>query len=381
MKKWMSIFLALCLLLALAACGGAAETQAPAADHGAPAAEQPAPAAQPEGTQGGALHSIALVNATVAGESHMELQEEGTFLARAVLPDRASAVDYWTIDGEKADAGGRRYSLEFESSGADVVSAVLREKLHVSCEGCYLQFLDDNGTAGGPMYQKIFFEDSYVIPTTGQEHAGGSINCHITAKVPSGMRVDYWIVNGTAVRFDAEIRGFQLIGLTKSLEIEAVFTGGIGTSGSDMIMHFDPLPGTPTRLPDDEPVLLDESGTDGWILDDDGSPEPSPTTTGGSGDHVHDWVFDGEHSYPASCTQDGRNAFKCSGCGETYYQTLPVGHQWYWRNAATFSGHEQICSVCGARGATGAHVYHEEYREGGTWQVCSICGYSYQVIN
>ena len=384
MKKWMSILLAACLLLALCACGAQESAPAPvgdAPDTGAPA------------EQGSDTHRIALVNASVNGEDHMELSEEGHFLARAVLPDRASSVDYWTIDGKTADAGGRRYSLEFDSAGAGVVSAVLRERLNVCCDGCYLQFLDDDGGYGGPMYQKVYFEDKYIVPTTDAEHAGGSISCHIAAKVPKGMKVDYWVVNGAVLRFGENVLGFTLIGLTKSLDIQVVFTGGEGTSGADLIMKFDQVTETPPSFPDDDPIFTDNGGDEdptGWILYTDAAPEEEPDETEGetetSGEHEHDWVYDAEHSLPAGCpggagaaaggSGDGRNAFKCSICGATYYQTIPASHQYSWV-ADGWSGHYQLCSRCGAIGERGSHTYayiqNDQYPYGFTY--CTVCGY------
>ncbi|MBR5093468.1 MAG: hypothetical protein IK095_00100, partial [Oscillospiraceae bacterium] len=307
------------------------------------------------------LHYIALVNASVNGEEHMELAEEGHFLARAVLPDRASSVDYWTIDGKAADTGGRRYTLEFDSAGTGVVSAVLRERLNVVCDGCYLQFLDDNGTPGGPMYQKVYFEDKYIVPTTDAEHAGGSISCHIAAKAPKGMKVDYWVINGTVVRFDTDVTGFLLVGLSKSLDIRAVFTAGESTSLTDLIMQFDPVPDSTPEFPDDEPVILDNGDGDpiDWILDPDGTTggpveeDDEETLEETAAEHVHDWVYDAEHSYPASCPlptgapgQEGRNAFKCSICGATYYQTIPSAHQFRWVSTG-YSTHSHTCALCG----------------------------------
>ncbi|MBR5093469.1 MAG: hypothetical protein IK095_00105 [Oscillospiraceae bacterium] len=381
MKKTLSILLLSCLLLVLCACGS--QTDAAAPDGSTPETDATAP-----GTPTADTRSIVLVNASVNGEDHMVLTEEGHFLARAVLPDRSRAVDHWTINGADVDAEGRRYSLEFDSAGTDVVSAVLRERLHVSCDGCYLQFLDDNGTPCGPMYQKVYFEDNYVVPVTNNEHTGGSISCHIAAKVPAGMKVDYWVINGTALRYDQNVLGFTLVGLTKTLEIQVVLTSGNGTAGADVIMKFETDTGFSPGYPDDEPVILDDTddGGFGWVLDDDGTPTTTSTTTGGgengtgleSGDHTHDWVFAPELSYAATCTQDGRNTFRCSICGETYYQSIPGGHQYVWVDADTFYGHQQVCQICGAIGARESHNFAYE---GNGWWRCTVCGYKWQEIN
>ncbi|MBR5093470.1 MAG: hypothetical protein IK095_00110 [Oscillospiraceae bacterium] len=374
MKRSLSILLLSCLLLALCACGGQA---------GAPASDGSTPDTGASGAQAGDTHSIVLVNASVNGEDHMVLTEEGHFLARAILPDRTRSVDRWMIDGEDVDSGGRRYSLEFDSAGAGVVSAILRERLNVSCDGCYLQFLDDNGTPGGPMYQKVYFEDKYVVPVTGNEHAGGNISCHISAKVPQGMKVDYWVINGTALRFDQNVLGFTLIGLTKTLEIQVVYTNGIGTAGADLLMQFEPDPRVTPDYPDDEPVILNDidDGGFGWVLDDDGKDEePGGTEVSNGGDgHTHDWVYDPAQSIPGSCTQNGTNVFKCSICGMTYTQTVPAGHQYRWVSDGEWC-HYQECVRCGARGdfdECETIWVEDDSAPAGGYYYCPVCGFKF----
>jgi hypothetical protein len=372
MKKMIPCILLLALLLMLVACGADSTS-----DSGS------APGASSEAVDTG-THLVYLVNAKVDGADKLEITQEGSFLARAVLPDRDTAVDYWTIDGVKVDAGDRRYTLEFQSEGVSVVSAVLRERLNVNCEGCFIQFLDDNGTPSGPLYQKVYFEDDYVIPPTGVEHPGGTIDCYIGAKLPAGKTVDYWVINGTAVRFDGVVTGFCLYGLDKPLDIQVVLTDGQLTHGHDLLVTFDPNPNIPPHYPDDNPfgVEDDDGGygwEDDWIVDDsdfdnnDGDPQPGGNTNG----HEHNWVYDGEHSWLATCTQDGRNAFKCTGCGETYYQTVPGGHHYQWV-CMDWDNHQQVCSVCGASGATERHNF--VYEGNGKWR-CTVCGYTWYEIN
>ena len=387
MPKRVSILLLACLVLLLCACGAQAPAQEPQAAPDAPVAQADVPQA-PE------LHHIALFNATVAGEERMELQEEGTFLARAVLPDRASAVDYWMIDGERADAGGRRFSLEFESSGTDAVTAVLREKLHVSCEGCYLQFMDDNGLVGGPKFQKVFFEDNYVVPVTSSEHPGGSIDCYVAAAVPSGMRVDYWIINGVAAAFDETVTGFRLFGLTKSLDIQVIFTSGPGTSGADLLLNFGRLPDTTPKFPDDEPIIRDGDGgaTDDWTPFEGGT-DGTELGSNEAADHTHNWVYDAEHSWPAKCPgqsaagsvpsntgTNGRNAYVCSICGATYYQDVPGAHQFRWVSDGMGEQHYHQCVLCGAIDDWGQCEWlwvEDSSKPAGGYYRCPVCGYTY----
>ena len=369
MRKLLSCILLLSLVLTLCACG----------------AKSPGVATGTMGFSGNGTHVIMLTNANVDGATRLEVSQEGTFLAKAVLPDRETAVDYWTIDGQRVDAGNRSYSLEFDSEGVSVVNAVLRERKNVTCTGAYLQFLDENGNPAGPMYQKVYFEDNYVIPHSGEEHPGGIINCYIGAKVPAGKSVDYWIINGTAVQFDGNVTGFTLYGLDRPLHVEVVFKDGDGTSGHDLIFTFDPNPNTNPKDPDDNPYGWEwDDEDDGWVPYTDPDtpgydPTPGGTPTGNENGHTHNWVYDPEHSWLATCEQDGRNTFKCTGCDEIYYQDVPGGHQYHWVSDGVGAGtHTQVCSRCGGRGVTESHVWLPVTHDGK--HVCSVCfDYWYEI--
>ncbi len=389
MKKRI-LFLLCAAMLLLCACGGeTAPAETPASDE-APAAET-----QPAASESGpAVRQIHLLNARANDSDTIELAEDAHFLARAVLPDENSFVDHWEVNGKKVNAGSRLYSLEFDSEGVFLVEAFLRERKAVDCVNCYLQFLDDKGNAAGEKYSYVSFEEAYIVPTTNEVHAAGSISAQITAIVPAGQSVDYWIINGTAVHYTENVVSFIFVGLNGPLTIEAVMKSGAGgTPVTSLIGDYDPgnNKGTlPEDRPDDDKPIGKEISSPWKLIDPvqgkplDSSPSPSPEgTTGNENDgHTHNWQYTNEGSWAATCTQDGRYHYVCTICGADYYQTIPGGHQFSWVSEGitwNLGGtHTQVCSVCGARGQS---QYHNIVSEGNGWFHCTICGDRVFIVN
>ena len=392
MRKWLSLLLAALLVLSLCACGQTAQEPEPVQTPAEEPSAEPISAAIP---QPAATHQIQLVRATANGYTVMELEQEDEFLARAVLPDDESVVDHWELNGEFADPGDRQYSLVFNSSDVYVVEAYIRPAKNVSCvKNCYLQFLNDDGEPAGDKYKRVFFEDFYTEPVTDTPHEGGSITACVTAFVPAGKSVDYWIINGAAFRTEQEIRAFIFVGLRDSLEIEAVLKDGMGgTPVTSLMGTFDPGRGRgqPVSHPDDDvpegrtvPAVQKwdpfDDGVDGDLFDDTPDPGSSAIQAPPSeGDHEHDWQLNPGRSWAPTCTGEGQDLYVCSICGKEFANRIPAtGHQFYWSSNGWWSGHTQHCSVCGATGLTEAHTEITDYT--GSWD-CPVCGEHYTAIN
>ena len=58
--------------------------------------------------------------------------------------------------------------------------------------------------------------------------------------------------------------------------------------------------------------------------------------------HSHEWVV--ESTTPATCTQDGKTVYKCTGCNETKEEVIKGGHSWVDATCTT----PKTCSKCGA---------------------------------
>lgn len=307
MKKALSIIIALILLVSLAGCNTADGEQS----------KQTEP-------QGKSERVITLQNATVNGKDSLTVSTEGTFTAKANIPDEETAVDYWLVDGQMIVPEAGETTLEFKSKGVNAVTAVLREKLNVTCVGCYVQYLDEDNNPDGEELEKVYFEEDYVNPVTEEECVGGSISVCITAKVED-KPIEYWIINGAEVHFDETVTSFVLFDLTQPLDIEVVFS-----------------------------------------------------------DHVHDHQYSANKSYSATCTAKGKRVYICA-CGDSYSESIAaLGHKFKWVNDGNFDyrgggTHTQVCERCGATGTTANHRWSE--REANGRAVCLDCGQEWWVIN
>lgn len=81
---------------------------------------------------------ILLIHAcTPEGAESVERVKGKSYLAQAVLPDADTMVDHREVNGGPVDAGGRRYSLEFQADDVRSVEAVLRPAKTVRGIGFY----------------------------------------------------------------------------------------------------------------------------------------------------------------------------------------------------------------------------------------------------
>ena len=327
---------------------------------------QPIPAATPvpeeevETAFRAERREIRLVNATVDGQSSLRLEEDGEFLARAVLPE-GTAVDHWRINGQPVDAQGRSFSLRFDSAGVEEVEAVLREEKTVRCgENAYLRFLDETGTASGEMYSTVCFEYDYVVPTTGQLHAGGVISAYVSPIIPRGRELDYWVVDGQRVEAEQNPRGILLENLDHSVVIDAVLKDSnrreekgaelVLTGGEASIRPADDLPANESSLPENTAWERLDLPRDGIPFDAD-----APARDG----HVHQWEQDPSRSWSNSCASDGQSMLICSVCGREYCLWLPQLEHQYQRVSENGWYYDE-CVVCGYRKV----VYYSPYGGG-----------------
>ena len=125
------------------------------------------------------------------------------------------------------------------------------------------------------------------------------------------------------------------------------------------------------------------------------TPEPVPASeTETCPDGQHQWVLDASASYPATCTENGLNYFRCAVCsaGEMTEIIPAAGHSFGpWTTVTEPTCQQEgsqvrICSACGAEEqqstGMGSHQYGEwvtvaepDCRQEGLQQrVCAVCG-------
>lgn len=91
--------------------------------------------------------------------------------------------------------------------------------------GCYIQFVDDNGNAKGESFTELNFGESYYNSLTRRNVTNGVVHVRITADVPRGRTVEYWVINGIKYTFNTQVKSFTLREVTYGMTIEAVLDG------------------------------------------------------------------------------------------------------------------------------------------------------------
>lgn len=338
----------LALVLLTAAVIRHMPAERPESIHPADEAAEPSPEAE-EPVLIPTVRQIALFNARVDGKEILDLTEEGRYLARAVLPE-GYTVDHWEVNGEPVDAGGRLYSLEFDSEGVWKVEAVLREERRVTCVNAYLQFMDEDGQPAGWLYEDVCFEYDYTVPTTGEKHPGGSISAWVLPIDPEADEPWYWVIDGEKIETFPPAKGILLDNLDRSVQIELVYQHGYRDrelTEAIVLGEGGEPPAFPQRPEDDLPENERPAPEETWREVDykrDGVPI-DPEAPGRDG-HTHDWVLDEENSWENSCTNMGRRTYECSICGWRYY-IIPgqKPHQFVWATQGEWEG--ERCTVCG----------------------------------
>ena len=338
----------LALVLLTAAVIRHMPAERPESIHPADEAAEPSPEAE-EPVLIPTVRQIALINARVDGKEILDLTEEGRYLARAVLPE-GYTVDHWEVNGEPVDAGGRLYTLEFDSEGVWKVEAVLREERRVTCVNAYLQFLDEDGQPAGWLYEDVCFEYDYTVPTTGEKHPGGSISAWVLPIDPEADEPWYWVIDGEKIETFPPAKGILLDNLDRSVQIELVYQHGYRDrelTEAIVLGEGGETPPLPQRPEDDLPENIRPQPEETWQEVDytrDGVPI-DPEAPGRDG-HTHDWVLDEENSWENSCTNMGRRTYECSICGWRYYIILgQKPHQFVWATQGQWEG--ERCTVCG----------------------------------
>ena len=367
----------LALVLLTAAVIRHMPAERPESIHPADEAAEPSPEAE-EPVLIPTVRQIALINARVDGKEILDLTEEGRYLARAVLPE-GYTVDHWEVNGEPVDAGGRLYSLEFDSEGVWKVEAVLREERRVTCVNAYLRFLDESGAASGALYSAVSFEYDYTVPTTGELHPGGTLTVYVSPLIPSGQEVDYWLINGEKVEADNPARGILLQDLDHSVVITAVLKEGEGwmpRGDSYTLTGRGQEPARPPKAPDDLPEGTDALPTNSpWeeldASEDDVPIDPDAPTPDG---HEHVWKRD--YIIMGFCTGWDAEILRCEICEKMYLRAAPGEHNSYRKNTGNPEQHEVRCVFCDAFLWNEAHSLAWEWNQTAHYQRCPLCGYT-----
>jgi hypothetical protein len=206
MKKMLALLLALMMIL-LAGCGS-------------DALQEEIDKLNAELDKVSAIRTVHAVHATVDGQNNLEFSGETSVTATAVIPE-GQLVDHWELNGQ-AQPDSATETFTFTAKEDTVVSAHFRTEKKLTTINAEIRFLDAEGNPGGDALTEFVFEKDYANPVTGETCEGGRVSAQITAVIPSGMEVDYWMINGVPYYYDADISGFVVENLDETTTYEVV---------------------------------------------------------------------------------------------------------------------------------------------------------------
>jgi hypothetical protein len=166
------------------------------------------------------IHKLYAVYATVDGKSAVDFTGEGSFTATAVLAE-GQVVDHWELNGQ-AQPNSAQETFSFRADGDTLVVAVVRAEKKLVTINAEFRFLDKSGSPAGEKYTEFVFEKDYVNPVSYETCAGGEISAEITAVIPNGKMVDYWLINGVPYHFKANVNSFIVDHLDEATTYEVV---------------------------------------------------------------------------------------------------------------------------------------------------------------
>lgn len=163
------------------------------------------------------------MNCTINGERTVKLSDgSAEYSCKADLIE-GYVFDHWVV-GEKVDeVSGPEAS--FTLSDTTVVQAVFHQRHIVKTVNCHLQFMNAGGNAKGSNYTEFDFEEDYVNPITNAKCTGGKISFYLTADIPKGKEVDYWLINGVKYQYPNNVTKFRVENLDENTVYEVVFKG------------------------------------------------------------------------------------------------------------------------------------------------------------
>lgn len=91
--------------------------------------------------------------------------------------------------------------------------------------GCVIHFVDKDGNIKGDSFTELNFGEEYYNTLTRKTITDGSVDVRISAEIPKGQKVAYWIINGAKYTFNTEVKSFTLREVPYGMVIEAVLSG------------------------------------------------------------------------------------------------------------------------------------------------------------
>ncbi|MBQ4073930.1 MAG: hypothetical protein IJD39_01845 [Clostridia bacterium] len=91
--------------------------------------------------------------------------------------------------------------------------------------GCVIHFVDKDGNIKGDSFTELNFGEEYYNTLTRKTVTDGSVDVKVSAEIPKGKKVAYWVINGAKYTFNSEVKSFTLREVPYGMVIEAVLNG------------------------------------------------------------------------------------------------------------------------------------------------------------
>ena len=111
------------------------------------------------------------------------------------------------------------------SNGEEIPVAPAEGEKILRTIGSVMHFVDKDGNIKGDSFTELNFGEDYYNTLTRKTVTDGSVDVKVSAEIPKGKRVAYWVINGAKYTFNTEVKSFTLREVPYGMVIEAVLSG------------------------------------------------------------------------------------------------------------------------------------------------------------
>ena len=157
----------------------------------------------------------------VNGEESYLLKVPGETVTLTALIPEGQVLDFWRFNGEPSEKGGESITLTPETSF--FAEAVCCPERILKTEHAVIRFLNEENEPAGEAFTEINFQNEYFNAATKKYCEGGTVSAVITASVPRGCTLAYWLIDGVPYRFNRVVTEITVIDLDRAATYVPVF--------------------------------------------------------------------------------------------------------------------------------------------------------------
>lgn len=123
------------------------------------------------------------------------------------------------------DAAAPAATTAPSSNGEEITFAPAEGEKILRTIGSVMHFVDKDSNTKGESFTELNFGEAYYNTLTRKTVTDGSVDVKVSAEIPKGKRVAYWVINGAKYTFNTEVKSFTLREVPYGMVIEAVLSG------------------------------------------------------------------------------------------------------------------------------------------------------------